>query len=101
MSNFAAALLKHTEDLILHGDAGFWEKRAHRIASDPTNEHNAKVLARLENRVILEQGLDPTSIIDWFKQNWLTILQVVLAILPFLFMLAEPPPGTVEKVTKE
>lgn len=90
MSNFAAALLKSTE-----GKDGEWEGRAHRIASNPDKPHNARVLKRLEERVRGHEGFDPSSIIDWFKQNWKSILQVVISLLPLLLMFLGPDPDAV------
>lgn len=93
MSNFAAALAKETMY-----ETGRWERRAHRIAMNPYTPHNARVLKRLEADTRSEAGFDPSSIVDWFKQNWKTILSVVIALLPLLLAFMGQNPDGVEAV---
>jgi len=86
MSNFAAALKEHLDSISYHG---IWERRAYRIVSEP--EIHKRVLERWERKSATALGIDwQSGIIDWFKANWKTILQVVLTIVGLIFMFAEP-----------
>jgi len=88
MSTFAPALQAHLESL---PNPGILERRALRICTAPDSPHRTRLLERWEAGSREKLGFDPSSIIDWFKQNWKTILQVVLSILGVLLMFAEPP----------
>ena len=91
MSTFASALKKHLDSL---SELGLMERRALRIVSDATLPRHQRILERWEAGSRDALGLDPSGFIDWFKQNWVTILQVVLSVLSFLLMFAaEPPEG--------
>lgn len=35
-------------------------------------------------RLSSDVGIDWTTIIEWIKENWITILKVILSVLPFL-----------------
>ena len=91
MSTFAPALRQHLESL---PHLGLMEKRALRICNAPDSPRRTRMLERWEAGSREKLGLDFGSVIDWFKQNWKTILQVVLSVLGFLLMFAaEPPDG--------
>lgn len=87
MSTFAPALKAHLESL---PHLGLLERRALRVCDAPDSPHRTRLLERWEAGSREKLNFDPSAIIDWFKQNWKTILQVVLSILGVLLMFAEP-----------
>ena len=89
MSTFAPALRTHLESL---DHLGILERRALRICKAPDSPHRTRLLERWEAGSREKLGFDPSAVIDWFKANWQTILQVVLAVLGMLMMFAEPEP---------
>lgn len=97
MSDFSEGLKAHLESL---PERGWAERRALRIASNPDTPHNARVLFRLEAHTRKEAGA--TGIIDWLKNfDWAKWLPVILSILGFLLMFAEPAPEGVMEAGPE
>ena len=41
-------------------------------------------------------GFDLTSIIDWIKNNWTTILQVAISIVSLILMFVDRPPNATD-----
>lgn len=89
-STFAPALRTHLESL---PSLGLLERRALRVCKAPDSPHRTRLLERWEAGSREKLSFDPSAVIDWFKANWKTILQVVLSVLGVLLMFAEPPDG--------
>lgn len=90
MSNFASAVKAQLE---AQQDLRPMEQHALTIVSNPDTPRHARIIERWEHKSRKSLKLDPSSIIDWFKANWKTILQVVLSILGLVLMFAETDPG--------